>query len=149
MRALAGRSPGGPFAAAALSGALAPAFRLLVAAMIVSRPGRRAGVEALAAALGAAGAARIIRDAVGRPRPGPRTDGGMPSRHAAAATAIARAVGRHHPGLAPLLVVAAGAGLAARVASAEHDPADIAAGVALGWAADRLVQLAAGTRGRG
>jgi len=135
-------------AAAALSAGLAPAFRLVVAAMIVSRPGRRAGLEALAAALGAAGAARVIRDAVGRPRPGPRGDGGMPSRHAAAATAIARAIGRHHPGLAPLLAVAAGAGLAARVAVAEHDPADIVLGAALGWTADRLVQRLAGAWGR-
>jgi membrane-associated phospholipid phosphatase len=132
--------PGGRSAAVLAAAALSPGFRLVVALMI-ARPGsRRAGLEALAAAVGAATAARILRDRLARVRPGPRPEGGFPSRHAAAATAIARAAARHHRGLGRGLALAAAVGLAGRVASAEHDPGDIAAGAALGLAASRALE---------
>jgi membrane-associated phospholipid phosphatase len=132
--------PGGRRVAGAAADALSPGFRVLVAVMIVRAPSRRTGLEALAAGVGAATAARLLRDRLGRRRPGPRGDGGFPSRHAAAASAIAAAAGRRDPSLGRALAVAAAVGLAGRVASAEHDPADIAAGVALGLATARALE---------
>ena len=81
--------PGGRRAARLAAGALSPAFRVTVAVMIVRTPSRRAGLEALAASVGAATVARLLRDRLARRRPGPRAEGAFPSRHAAAATAIA------------------------------------------------------------
>jgi membrane-associated phospholipid phosphatase len=138
--------PGGREAARLAAGALSPAFRVAVAVMIARAGSRRAGLEALAASVGAATAARLLRDRLARRRPGRRNDGGFPSRHAAAATAIARAAARHHAGLGRALAAAAALGLVARVASAEHDPADIAAGAALGLAVDRTVERLLGER---
>jgi undecaprenyl-diphosphatase len=138
--------PGGRRCARLAAGALSPGFRLAVALMIARGGSRRAGLEALAASVGAATAARLLRDRLARRRPGPRDDGGFPSRHAAAATAIARAAARHHAGLGRALAAAAAVGLLARVASADHDPADIAAGAALGLAADRTVERLLGER---
>jgi membrane-associated phospholipid phosphatase len=112
--------------------------------MIARRGSRRAGLEALAAGVAAAMAARLLRDRLARRRPGPRAEGGFPSRHAAAATAIAAAAGRHHRGLGRALAAAAGAGMLARVASAEHEPADVAAGAALGLAAARALERVVG-----
>lgn len=129
--------------------ALAPAFRLAVAALIVAPRTRRAGAEALVSGTLAALAARAARDRVGRPRPGPRTEGGFPSRHAAAAVAIARAAGRVEPGLRLPFAAAAAAGLAGRVLTGEHEPADIGAGAALGWVADRTVEAAVASWGPG
>ncbi len=120
--------------------ALSPAFRLVVAALIVVPRTRRAGAEALASGTLAAVAARVARDRLGRPRPGPRADAGFPSRHAAAAVAIARAAGRVEPRLRLPLALAAAAGLAGRVLTGEHEPGDIGAGAALGWAVDRAVE---------
>lgn len=136
--------PGGRRAAGWAAAALSPGFRLAVAVMIARPASRRAGLEALVAGVAAALGARLLRDRLGRRRPGPRTDGGFPSRHAAAAAAIARAAGRHHAGLGGALGAAAAVGLAARVACAEHEPADIAAGAALGLAADRAVERLVG-----
>jgi undecaprenyl-diphosphatase len=138
--------PGGRRAARLAAGALSPGFRVTVALMIARAGSRRAGLEALAAGVAAATAARLLRDRLARRRPGPRGDGAFPSRHAAAAAAIARATGRHHGGLGRALAVVAVVGLAARVASADHDPADIAAGAALGLAADRALERLVGER---
>lgn len=113
---------------------MSPAFRIAVAALIVRRSSRRTGLEALAAGVGAALAARALRDRLGRRRPGARREGGFPSRHAAAAAAIAGSVARHDRRLGGALALAAGIGGAARVATAEHEPGDIAGGVALGVA---------------
>ena len=140
------RTPGGPRAARIAASGLSPGFRVLVAAMIAGRSTRRLGVEAGAAGVGAALAARLLRDRLGRPRPGSRPEGGFPSRHAAAATAIGRAVARRHRGAGAVVLGAALVGMAARVATAEHDPADIVAGAALGLAAEGA--LAALTRAR-
>jgi membrane-associated phospholipid phosphatase len=115
---------------------------MVVALLILRRGRRRTGLHALASGVAAAMAARALRDRVGRPRPGDRPDGGFPSRHAAAAAAIARAASRREPRLGRALAAAAALGLAGRVATAEHDPADIAAGAALGLAAERLVHSA-------
>jgi len=144
LRGWAARVPGGPAAARAASEALAPGFEALVAALLVRAAGRRAGAEALASGVGAALGARLLRDRIGRPRPGDRPDGGFPSRHAAAAVAIARAVGRRRPAMRPWLIAAAAAGLIGRVADGQHDPADIAAGALLGWSVDAAVGRAVG-----
>jgi len=131
--------PGGRVAAWLAATALGPSFRMLVAALLLTAGRRRTGVEALAGSAIASWGARFLRDRLGRPRPGRRTEGGFPSRHAAAAVAIARAVGRADPVAGRILAAGAAVGLAGRVASAEHDPADVIAGAALGWAVARLV----------
>jgi membrane-associated phospholipid phosphatase len=144
LRRTVGAMPGGRTGARVAAGALSPGFRVIVALMIIRPGSRRAGLEALAAGAGAATAARLLRDRLARRRPGPRAEAGFPSRHAAAAAAIARAAGRRHRLLGRALAAAAVVGLAARIASADHEPADIAAGAALGLAADRAVERLAG-----
>lgn len=131
--------PGGVAVSRIASESLAPAFEAMVAVLLVRSSVRRAGLEALVAGAGASLAARFARDAIARPRPGPRAEGGFPSRHAAAAVAIACAVARRHPTLRPVLVGAAAAGLCGRVAIGHHDPGDVVAGAALGWTVERLV----------
>jgi undecaprenyl-diphosphatase len=143
-RERAGRVPGLRGLAALAARALSPGFRIAVAAMIARPRTRRAGLEALACGVVAALAARALRDRLGRPRPGARRDGGFPSRHAAAATAIARAAGRHDPALGRALGSAAALGLAGRVVTADHEPADIVAGAALGLAVAAAVERLAG-----
>lgn len=128
-----------PFAVTA-SESLAPIFELTVAAMIALPSTRRDGVQALASGALAATGAKLLRDRINRRRPGPRSEGGFPSRHAAAAVAIARSSYRSGgPAAAALGIIALG-GLAGRVLSAAHEPADIAGGAALGWASDRIIQ---------
>ena len=138
------RVPGGPRVSRVASASLAPAFETLVVGLLARPRAHRAGFEALLAGAGASTVARLARDAIGRPRPGSRADGGFPSRHAAAAVAITRAAARHHPRLRPWLAGAAFAGLAGRVADGQHDPSDIVAGVILGWSVDCLVGWATG-----
>jgi undecaprenyl-diphosphatase len=140
LRRAADTLPGGREAAAMAAAVMSPAFRVAVAVMIARRGSRRAGLEALAAGVAAATAARLLRDRLARRRPGPRAEGGFPSRHAAAAAAIAETAGRHHPALGRALAAVAGVGMVARVASAEHEPADVAAGAALGIAAARALE---------
>lgn len=135
IRTRVGSLPGGLPAGRIAADVLAPAFQGVVAAMLVRPRSRRAGVEALAAGALAATAARLARDCIDRPRPGARGDAGFPSRHAAAAVAIAGAVGRRHPTLRPVLFGAAALGLTGRIVSGQHDPADIAAGTLVGAAA--------------
>lgn len=138
---LAARESGSEPALRLAGNALSPAFRVLAVLMALRRPTRTAGIAALAGAVVAASAAKVLRDAIGRPRPGARAEGGMPSRHAAAATAIASAAGRHGVG-GPVVAVAAATGLLGRVVTGDHDPLDIAAGALVGLAA-------AGTVARG
>ncbi len=132
IRRAVAASAHGPSIADAFAGAVGPGFRLVVALLIARRSRRACGLRALAAGGAAATLARVLRDRLGRRRPGARPEGGFPSRHAAAATAIAASVVRQEPALGRLLVVAAAIGGIARVAAAEHEPADIAAGVAVG-----------------
>ncbi len=148
LRRAARAVPGCLGVAGALAAAMSPAFRVAVAALIVRRSSRRTGLEALAAGVGAALAARALRDRLGRRRPGARTEGGFPSRHAAAAAAIAGSVARHDRRIGTALAVAAGLGGAARVATAEHEPGDIAAGIALGVATAWSLAVLAETGGR-
>ena len=146
VRRAAGAVPGGPAAAAVLASVMSPAFRLVVAVMI-ARPGsRRVGLRCLAAGVAAGVAARVLRDRLSRPRPGRRPEGGLPSRHAAAAAAIALAASRGEPRVGRALALGAALGLTARIAAAEHDPADIVAGVALGVASARAVEIVATAR---
>lgn len=122
--------------AARVSGSvLAPAFELVIVALVAERPTRAAGLRAGASAVLGAAAAKALRDVFGRPRPGERSDGGFPSRHAAAASAIARSVAHSNRYAGRVLGAAAAIGLIGRVVSAEHDPADIVAGVIVGCAA--------------
>ncbi|WP_217921725.1 phosphatase PAP2 family protein [Miltoncostaea oceani] len=140
VRRASAATPGAPAAARALAAGMSPAFRVVVAAMVLRRPTRAAGLRALAAGAGASLVARALRDRLGRRRPGARADGGFPSRHAAASVAIAAAAGRDHARIGSGLAVATAAGLLARVADAEHEPADIVAGAALGLLAAHLVE---------
>jgi membrane-associated phospholipid phosphatase len=125
--------------AAVAARALSPAFRVLVAVMVVMPGTRGAGVRMGAAGVLAALVARALRDRIDRRRPGARADGGFPSRHAAAAVAIAYAAGRRDARFGAALGTAALAGLSGRVICAEHEPADILAGAALGVAAAEAV----------
>jgi undecaprenyl-diphosphatase len=146
VRRAARAVPGGLGAAQMVASAMSPAFRLAVAAMI-ARPGTRGvGLRCLGAGVAAGVVARLLRDRLSRPRPGHRPEGGFPSRHAAAAVAIALAASRGEPRIGRALVLGAALGLTARVAAAEHDPADIVAGVALGVASARAVEIAAAAR---
>jgi membrane-associated phospholipid phosphatase len=126
--------PHGPPAASAIAAIMSPGFRVAVAVLIARRGRRGTGIRALGSGVAAAVAARLLRDRLGRSRPGARREGGFPSRHAAAAAAIAATVGRGDPGLGRILGAAAVLGGLARIADAEHEPADIAAGTALGLA---------------
>jgi undecaprenyl-diphosphatase len=125
--------------AAAAAHVLSPAFRVLVAVMLLLPRTRATGVRAGAAGVIAALIARALRDRIDRRRPGVRAEGGFPSRHAAAAVAIAHATARRDARLGALLGTAALAGLSGRVICAEHEPADILAGAALGVAVAEAV----------
>ncbi|MFM8828800.1 MAG: phosphatase PAP2 family protein [Actinomycetota bacterium] len=70
----------------------------------------------------------------------PRNEGGFPSRHAASSTAIALVVARQRPVLGAAAILGAVAGLAARVAAADHDPLDVVAGAGLGAAVARITR---------
>ncbi|HTI34230.1 MAG TPA: phosphatase PAP2 family protein [Miltoncostaea sp.] len=149
VRSLVGRLPGGRSTALVIARVMSPAFRLAVALMILRRRTRATGLRCLGAGVAAGMTARVLRDRLGRPRPGDRAEGGLPSRHAAASAAIARTAAEGAPRAGRVLAAAAVVGMVARVAAAEHDPADIAAGAALGLASARAVALvAAAPRGR-
>ena len=137
--------PGAPAAASAVAGAMSPGFRVAVGLLIAAPARRRTGLRALAAGVGGAMAARLLRDRLGRRRPGARAEGGFPSRHAAAASAIALTVRRSEPALGRRLACAAVVGAVARVATAEHEPADVVAGAVLGAAVAGALE--AGLRG--
>lgn len=132
FRARVAGVPGGSGMARVAAMALSPAFHFAVGAALM-RPGSRAvGVRMLAAGAGAALVARELRDRIGRPRPGDREDGGFPSRHAAAATAITLTAAGRRPLTALLLAAIGAVGLLGRIGSGQHEPADIAAGALLG-----------------
>lgn len=139
MRARADAVPGVSVTGRLFAESLAPLFQSLVTALIVRRESRSVGVTALVAGTLAASVARVARDRIARPRPGARSEGGLPSRHAAAAVAITRVVGRRRPQLRPWLAVVTVAGLTGRVVTGQHDPADIASGAAVGWMSGWLV----------
>lgn len=126
------------------SEAFAPTFRLAVAAAVMGRATRRQGVHALLSAGTAAGVARLARDAIGRPRPGSRREGGFPSRHAAAGAAIATSASKAPPGIGATLWVAMAIGSACRVATGEHEVGDVVAGAALGVLVAAIFDAVAG-----
>ncbi len=138
------RVPAGPQAASAIASGMSPGFRIAVGLLVAGRARRASGLRALAAGVGAALAARWLRDRLGRRRPGPRREGGFPSRHAAAATAIAATVAPREAGIGRLLWSGVVLGGIARVATAEHEPADILAGGATGlvvaWTLERALR---------
>jgi len=126
---------------------MSPAFRVLVAILILWRPTRRRGLRALVAAVLAALLAKRLRDDIARPRPGARIEGGMPSRHAAAAVAIASVLADRRRGTGLPLAVITALGLAGRLSTGEHDPADLVAGALLGRGVARLVTRISAPRG--
>lgn len=121
------------------AGLMSPLFQVAVAAAIVDRRSRVTGLRMLLAGAAAAGLARVLRDRIGRTRPGERPEGGFPSRHAAAATAISATALARRPMLGLGLTAAAGVGSLARIASADHDPFDVVAGAALGLTVAHVV----------
>jgi membrane-associated phospholipid phosphatase len=117
---------------------MSPGFRALVALLIANRATRAAGLRALVASASAALIARVLRDRLARRRPGPRLEAGFPSRHSAAAAAIACAVAPASAPAGRALAGLAAVGMAARVATAEHEPADVVVGAILGGAIGAL-----------
>jgi membrane-associated phospholipid phosphatase len=118
-----------------------------------------AGARALASVLLATGAKHVIKNNVRRTRPhrlldehkydrgmggtGQKADQSFPSGHTADAVAAARAVTRAIPQAA---IPAAAFAILAAVAQplrAAHYPSDVAAGGAIGWLAELLVDRAA------
>jgi len=132
--------PGGHEYARLAADAMAPAFQGLVLALIVLPGARTVGIRAAIAGAAAGFVARVARDAIDRPRPGTRADGGFPSRHAASSTAIALVIARDKPLLGAAAVASAGVGLIARVGAADHDPLDIAAGAGVGATVARIMR---------
>lgn len=150
IRSAAAGSPGLVTGARVAAATMAPAFEFLVAAAVARRRTRAAGLVLLASAGGASLLALVIRDRLARPRPGARPEGGMPSRHAAAASAIATTLARRR---SPLSVPAWGGlavGGAARVVTGDHEPGDIVLGALLGAAVGstlaRLARVLVGWR---
>ncbi|MFN8124272.1 MAG: phosphatase PAP2 family protein [Thermoleophilia bacterium] len=142
-REAAARRPAAAAALAAAAETLSPAFRLVVAVLCARRATRREGAVALASGVAAALLARAARDRIGRRRPGPRDEGGFPSRHAAAACAITTAVAGGDRRLGAVMGTAAAVGLTGRVTHGHHEPADIAAGAVVGVATGLAVRRAA------
>jgi membrane-associated phospholipid phosphatase len=129
--------------------AMSPVYRVVVVALILWRPTRMRGVRALVAAAFAALIARRMRNQLARPRPGARPEGGMPSRHAAAAVAIAGIVAERRPGLGLPMAVITAVGLTGRISTGDHDPADVLAGALLGGVVAGVVARVSRGRDRG
>jgi undecaprenyl-diphosphatase len=140
IRAAAAGVPGGRDWARLAADAMAPAFQGLALALVVIPGSRMLGLRAVMAGAIAGTLAKVARDAIDRPRPGSRTEGGFPSRHAASSAAIAVVVARERPLVGTAAHAAAALGMAARVAAADHDPLDVVAGAGLGAAAGRLMR---------
>jgi membrane-associated phospholipid phosphatase len=118
---------------------MSPAYRVIVVVLILWRPTRMRGVRALIAAASAALIAKRMRDAIDRPRPGLRAEGGLPSRHAAAAVAIAGIVAERRRALGLPMAAITAVGLTGRISSGDHDPVDVVAGALLGGIVARVV----------
>jgi membrane-associated phospholipid phosphatase len=128
------------------AGVMSPAYRILVLTLILWRPTRARGLRALAAAVLAASIAKRLRDTIRRPRPGTRPGGGLPSRHAAASVAIAAVLTERRTGLGLPMALITAIGLLGRVATGDHDPGDVIAGVVLGGIVARVMIRITGRR---
>ncbi len=124
---------------AVAGGVMSPLYRIMVLALILWRPTRMRGIRALIGAVAAAMIARRMRDGIARPRPGVRAEGGLPSRHAAAAVAIAGIVAERRRRLSLPMAVITAIGLSGRISTGDHDPADVVAGAVLGGVVARVV----------
>lgn len=125
---------------------MSPAYRVLVVTLILWRPTRSRGLRALVGAVLAALVAKRLRDEIARPRPGARTEGGLPSRHAAASVAIAAILAERRKGLGLPMALITAIGLMGRITTGDHDPADIISGALLGGTVARLVLRLSGRR---
>jgi membrane-associated phospholipid phosphatase len=143
LRRTVARSPALVRAARIIAGAMSPGFRTVVVGLVATRRTRGTGLVALAASVASALIAKVLRDRLGRARPGARTEAGFPSRHSAASVAIAVVVSERHPMAGQVLGVAAIVGMAARVATAEHEPGDVLCGAAVGGAVATAIARAA------
>jgi len=140
VRERVGAVPGGHETARLAADTMAPAFQLLALGLMLMPGSRLVGLRAAIAGAVAGLLARVARDAIGRPRPGDRDEGGFPSRHAASSAAITVVVLRERPVIGAAASVLGATGLVARVASADHEPLDIVAGAGLGAAVGRLMR---------
>lgn len=133
---------------------------VLVAGLVTRRPAlARAGARMLAAHGLATLAKTIVKDRIDRTRPQKVAEDGehraepgrskagerrsFPSGHSAGAFAVARAVTREYPGAVPVALPAAALASAIQVPRQKHFPSDVVVGVAIGLAAEALVDLAA------
>ena len=139
IRTRVARVPGGSILANIASRALSPGFHLAVGAALLTRRHRVTGVLMLLSGVISAVTARVLPDHIARPRPGEREDAGFPSRHAAASSAIALTAVSRRPILGLALAAFAAIGVVGRVATGQHDPADVAAGGLLGAVVAHLV----------
>lgn len=131
----------------------------VLATAVLMRDGRswRAGTRLLAAHLFATALRGVVKGTVDRTRPaaaarlgeyvlreGQRNESdfsSFPSGHTAGAMAVAMAVGRDYPAARlPALGLAAAAGIA-QVVRSKHYVSDVAAGAAIGLAAEALIDL--------
>ena len=140
-----------------------PPLRTLCAAVIAAglaggnRRLARAGVRMLVAHTLATLAKDFVKQRVDRtrprskgeagkdhvPRPGRRTakeETSFPSGHSAGAAAVARAFAREYPEHAGPAYAAAGALALAQIPRCAHYPTDVGAGLAIGWAAENMVE---------
>lgn len=139
----------------------------VIAAGIVSGNGRlaRAGLRMLAAHTVATWAKDFVKHRVDRTRPRSLGKAGkdhvptagrstakeetsFPSGHSAGAAAVARAFARDYPEHAAPALAAGGALALAQIPRCAHYPTDVGAGLAIGLAAEALVDLGARAIGR-
>jgi membrane-associated phospholipid phosphatase len=120
----------------------------------------RAGARMVAAHVIATAAKNFVKHRVDRTRPHVLVEEGrykmepgrneakeetsFPSGHTAGAVAVARAFARDYPEHSRAAYAAAGAIALAQIPRCAHYPSDVAAGAAIGLAAEGLVELAAG-----
>jgi membrane-associated phospholipid phosphatase len=135
----------------------------VIAAGVAGRNRRlaRAGVRMLVAHTLATLAKDYVKERVDRTRPRSRGDGGkdhipkpgrhtakeetsFPSGHSAGAAAVARAFARDYPEYAAPAYAAGGALALAQIPRCAHYPTDVGAGLAIGAAAEAIVDIGIG-----
>jgi membrane-associated phospholipid phosphatase len=141
-----------------------PPMRLLSAlAIVAGAVGRdpklvRTGLRMLAAHGVATAVKSLIKGRIDRTRPGDAMEKGryrldrgrssqkrltsMPSGHSAGVTAVAAAIAREYPGVAPASGLAAAAIVAAQLPAKNHYLSDVVVGTAIGLAAEAAVSAA-------